>query len=505
MEKLIPLVVNLGVALFIIWVAYRLLQNFLIQPIKELLGIGKNKGGFRAKVNGKSKKNADSFTLDTTNKPLRIDNPYRGILIVGGAGSGKSQSFVKPLLTQALKMGFTGIVYDFKSPELLSLAMHQGNDLPINHIDFKNPEKSMRCNPLATVKNPIDASEMATTLVLNLMPEFIKKMDFWGRSTISLLSGLIWYFCKNQPKNATLPHILAFIFTANSNDIVRILSEDRECLGFISSLKEAIDQGADKQIAGVVGTLKTALGIYNTSSVFWLLSNDQATLDVNNPDTPSILVIGNDSARSQTFAPLCSVLISTSTTLMNQPNRPRSFVLIDELPTIYLPNIETLPATARSNKVACILAMQDLSQLEDTYGKNKMEVIASNLGSQFYGRTTSKATAERVVAMFGKQHVSQQTEGSSRSDKGRTYSKSESYLQKDRIEIQEMTNLPAGKFVGIIAEGNRNECKAQIANKTDYTATDNRTDTTTQIEMTANFDSIYNDINLFLMLNTDLV
>lgn len=411
-----------------------------------------------------------AFRFRAGNKKLDIHNPFRGILVVGGAGSGKSRTFIYPIIKQSAEQGYTGVLYDFKSPELINLAQacYQGSGVRTNVIDFKNIPASQRTNPLAYIDSAMQATNYTQALIFNLMPEYIQKQDFWSRSILSLFSGTIWYFRKNRPEYATLPHIFAFMFTATAKQVIQILSSDREVKGYISSLAEAIDQGADKQVAGILGTLKNAIGIYNTPDIFWLLSENEVNLNVNDPDNPTMLLIGNDSRLSDTYAPLCSLIITVASKLMNEPGKEKSVIIIDESPTIYLPNFEQIPATSRSNKIAVVVGAQDISQMKDKYGFEKAEILISNLGNQFFGRTTNRETAERVVKMFGQREDTVLVEGSSTGRLGKAigynskYSKSQSIQKRDRVKMQQMTTLNAGEFAGLLAEGSTKEFLEQI-------------------------------------------
>jgi len=447
---------------------------------------------------------AEAFSFTAKGKDLSIINPFRGVLIVGGAGSGKSRTFMYPIIKQCAEKNYTGVLYDFKSPELMNLAeqcyKHYGSTVKIAKIDFKNPNNSQRTNPLAYVQSAIHATNYSQAFIFNLMPEYIQKQDFWSMSMLSIFAGAIWYFKKNRPELATLPHIFAFFFTASAKEIVKILSQDNEVKGYISSLAEAVEQGAEKQVAGVLGTLKNAIGIYNTPDIFWLLSSDDTNLNVNDPKNPTMLLIGNNSALADSYAPLCSLIITVCSKLMNEPNKEKSAIIIDESPTIYLPNFEQIPATARSNKVAVIVGAQDISQMNDKYGTDKTEVLISNLGNQFYGRTTNRETADRVVKMFGQREDVVQMKSSKR--KVLFYmnnSKSESIQKRDRIKIQQMTTLNAGQFAGIMAEGSNKEFLETIdLQKMPPEKMETFDNGYSLNRATGYFDSIYNEINTFL-------
>ena len=488
-------------------------ENLTISSVALLVMIG---GYIYALVLGFKKPNETSnrltkeqkqeaFSFRANRKDLTIVNPFRGVLIVGGAGSGKSRTFMYPIIKQCAEKDYTGVLYDFKSPELIELTERcykaSESSVKIAKIDFKNPKNSQRVNPIQYIESAIHSTNYTQAFIYNLLPEYIEKQDFWSRSILSIFSGAMWYFKKNEPQMATLPHIFAFFFTANAQQIVKILSSDKEIKGYISSLAEAVEQGAEKQIAGVLGTLKNAIGIYNNPEIFWLLSKDETNLNVNNPSNPTMLLVGNNSTLADTYAPLCSLIITICSKLMNEPNKLKSAIIIDESPTIYLPNFEQIPATARSNKVAVIVGAQDISQMNDKYGRDKTEVLISNLGNQFYGRTTNKETAERVVKMFGQREDTVTLQGSKRTLIGyRNESRSQSIQKRDRVKIQQMTTLNAGEFAGIMAEGKNKEFLEQIdlqkmPNKIEEIAP--LSDYSTN-EASRNFDSIYIEIDTFL-------
>lgn len=141
--------------------------------------------------------------------------------------------------------------------------------------------------------------------------------------------------------------------------------------------------------------------------------------------------------------------------------------MIDEFPTVFVPNIEQLPATGRSNKISTILACQDIAQVVDRYGKSKADTILSNLGNQFFGRTTNPETAQRVSSMFGKGDKLIQTVGTSFQDKilydkraGR--SESFTYQERDLVKAQDVAQLQTGSFFTIVSEGNVKQGKATV-------------------------------------------
>lgn len=63
---------------------------------------------------------------------------------------------------------------------------------------------------------------------------------------------------------------------------------------------------------------------------------------------------------------------------------------MDEVPTIYFKGLDTLIATARSNKVAVCLGAQDFSQLVRDYGEKEARVIQNTVGNVFAGQVLKR-------------------------------------------------------------------------------------------------------------------
>ncbi len=479
--------------------------------IFQLLYTIKRKLSKRFSILPTLKKSTKTIYFKSRKGLLKLTNPFRGILIVGGAGSGKSVSFFYPLIQQFIKNEFSGILYDFKSPELSEFAFSQfteNNKSTFAFLNFKNIQNSVRVNPLSPkylTKQSI-AFELATTLINNLLSESIKQKDYWTRSCISVTAGAMWYLRNTYPSYCTLPHLIAMILNFKSADLIGKISSNNETAGMIASLSEAHEMKAEKQIAGVLGTLKNAIAQLNLPEIFYLLSVDEVSLDLNNKETPVFLAIGNDSSLADTYAPIISVIISSCVKTMNQPNKHKSAIILDEAPTLYIPGIEQIPATARSNKIATVFGVQDISQLIHKYGDSNAQVLLSNLGNQFYGRTVNQKSAQMISNLFGKHDVKYQTKSktSGASVKGmlgniqntsNNQSLSESFQQREKLNTSELINMGAGRFCGLVAEGNTNEFIAVQFKKhrATYKEIPNRKGVTEQTLQNC-FNTIYQDI-----------
>lgn len=413
------------------------------------------------------------FRVQDDLKKIVLNNPFRGIFVSGGAGAGKSKSLIEPIIQQAGEKNFSGIVYDFKFPTLAKEVAGSYKDSKVKpyYINFTDLSRSHLINPISPeyITNAIFARESAITILTNIDAKAVQKRDFWVQSAESLLTGVIWYLRNNHPEYCTLPHTVSLIIETPPKKLIELLSTDDEVSGIIASLRSAID--SENTLAGMFATVQNYLSVLNTKENFWVLHNSQFSLKLNDPEEPKMLVVGNNDMISKSLSPIIALIISTALKQMNQEGRNKSVVILDEAPTINIPNFAQIPATARSNKIATVYAVQDIAQMEAELGKQESEKILANLNSQFYGRTTNTTTAERVSKLFGEfekeiitrsdsKGKSVEVLGERESSKNRSISTT-TQLRKV-LEPAELTKAQVGQFACVLAESNTTEFIGQF-------------------------------------------
>ena len=414
------------------------------------------------------------YTIETSTPAvprIRLTNPFRGVLILGGAGAGKSKSLIEPIITQTIAQRYAGLLYDFKFPTLARVAVHAWQQYhpstSFYYVNFEDLTRSHRVNPLhpATMPTQSHADEYARAILFNLKPDAIKKSDFWTDSAQSYLTALIWFLREEHPQLCTLPHVMALAFQPTV-DVVALLSTNPETRGTIASLRESVQRKAEGQTAGVVSTLQTALRRINTKEIVWVLSGDDFTLNINDPDAPKFVTLGNSPTLSSTFAPILALLATVAIKQMNQQHKAPSAIILDEAPTLFIPGFEQLPATGRSNGIATVFGAQDISQIEDMYGRSKKDALLANLNNQFFGRVGHRETAQYVADLWGKEDVRQRTEGQNESSRNfettQGRSLSHSYTERNRVRIQDVLELNTGEFYGQLVESDFSSFKAQL-------------------------------------------
>ena len=389
---------------------------------------------------------------------INVVNPFRAAIVLGTPGSGKSYAVVNQFIKQQIEKGFTGYIYDFKFPDLSTIAY---NHLLNNRegyektptfyvINFDDPSRSHRCNPInpSFMDDISDAYESAYTIMLNLNRTWVQKQgDFFVESPIILFAAIIWYLrIYEDGKYCTFPHAIEFL-NKSYEDIFPILTSYPDLENYLSPFMDAWKSGAADQLQGQIASAKIPLSRMISPQLYWVMSGDEFTLDINNPDDPKILVVGNNPDRQNIYGAALGLYNSRIVKLINKKGQLKSSVIIDELPTIYFKGLDNLIATARSNKVAVLLGFQDFSQLKRDYGDKEAAVVMNTVGNIFSGQVVGD-TAKTLSDRFGKVLQKRQSMTINRNDKSTSISTQMDSL----IPPSKISNLTQGMFVGAVAD-----------------------------------------------------
>ena len=389
---------------------------------------------------------------------INIVNPFRASMVLGTPGSGKSFAIVNNYIKQQIEKGFAMYIYDYKFPDLSEIAY---NHL-LTHLDayevkpqffvinFDDPRKSHRCNPInpAFMTDISDAYESAYTIMLNLNRTWIQKQgDFFVESPIILLAAIIWFLKIYQGgKYCTFPHAIEFLNRPYAQ-IFPILTAYDELANYLSPFMDAWEGGAQDQLQGQIASAKIPLSRMISPALYWVMTGDDFSLDINNPREPKILVVGNNPDRQNIYSAALGLYNSRIVKLINKKKQLKSSVIIDELPTIYFRGLDNLIATARSNKVAVCLGFQDFSQLTRDYGDKESKVIQNTVGNVFSGQVVGE-TAKTLSERFGKVLQQRQSMTINRNDKSTSISTQLDSL----IPASKISNLTQGMFVGAVSD-----------------------------------------------------
>ena len=389
---------------------------------------------------------------------INVVNPFRATIVLGTPGSGKSYAVVNSFIKQQIEKGYSMYVYDFKFPDLSMIAYnHLMNNLDgykvkpkFYVINFDDPRRSHRCNPIHPdfMTDISDAYESAYTIMLNLNKSWVQKQgDFFVESPIVLFAAIIWYLRIYQNgKYCTFPHAIELL-NRKYEDVFPILTSYPELENYLSPFMDAWQGGAMEQLAGQIASAKIPLSRMISPQLYWVMSDSEFTLDINNPEEPKILCVGNNPDRQNIYGAALGLYNSRIVKLINKKGMLKSSVIIDELPTIYFKGLDNLIATARSNKVAVCIGFQDFSQLKRDYGDKEAAVVMNTVGNIFSGQVVGE-TAKILSERFGKVLQKRQSITINRQDKSTSINTQMDSL----IPPSKISGLTQGMFVGAVSD-----------------------------------------------------
>ena len=390
---------------------------------------------------------------------INVVNPFRASIVLGTPGSGKSYAVVNNFIKQQIEKGFGLYIYDYKYPDLSTIAYNHLENHPEGYgkiqptfyvINFDDPEHSNRCNPIHPdfMTDIADAYESAYTIMMNLNRSWIQKQgDFFVESPIVLLAAIIWYLrCFEDGKYCTFPHAIEFLCRPYEQ-IFPILTSVPQLENYLSPFMDAWQGGAAEQLAGQIASAKIPLSRMISPQLYWIMTGDDFTLDINNPKEPKILCVGNNPDRQNIYGAALGLYNSRIVKLINKKGMLKSGVIIDELPTIYFKGLDNLIATARSNKVAVCLGFQDFSQLKRDYGDKEAAVVMNTVGNIFSGQVVGE-TAKTLSERFGKVLQQRQSMSINRQDVSHSFNTQMDSL----IPASKISTLTQGMFVGAVSD-----------------------------------------------------
>ena len=389
---------------------------------------------------------------------INVVNPFRATIVLGTPGSGKSYAVVNNFIKQQIEKSFAMYIYDYKFPDLSEIAYNHLLKYADRYevkptfyvINFDDPRRSHRCNPINPnfMTDISDAYESAYTIMLNLNRSWIQKQgDFFVESPIILLAAIIWYLkIYDNGRYCTFPHAIEFLNRPYAQ-IFPILTSYPELENYLSPFMDAWESNAQDQLQGQIASAKIPLSRMISPALYWVMTGDDFSLDINNPKEPKILVVGNNPDRQNIYSAALGLYNSRIVKLINKKRQLKSSVIIDELPTIYFRGLDNLIATARSNKVAVCLGFQDFSQLTRDYGDKESKVIQNTVGNIFSGQVVGE-TAKNLSERFGKVLQKRQSMTINRNDKSTSISTQMDSL----IPASKISNLTQGMFVGAVSD-----------------------------------------------------
>jgi type IV secretory pathway TraG/TraD family ATPase VirD4 len=391
------------------------------------------------------------FTTKSGKKIINY-NPFNGIYICAGPGSGKTVTFVKPLIPQFAKYGLTGIFYDYKRFDITRTVYthYQGTKIPVRVVDFVDMSLTNKVNPLdpTLMLSPAYAKEFSHILFENTKDGEGKDDPFFVPSAEGILAGVTWKLKEDYPEYCNLPYVVAICLNPNYKAMGAFILSNKQAALLASSFLQVLE--SEKTCTAITATLSNALSRFALPELFYVLSGSDFSLDLNNPSCPGVMCINNFKPLEDSLAPIIALTISVALKNLNNPGKLPSCVLIDEGSTIKLPGFDNTPATGRENGIISVFTVQDKTQVVGKYGQNGCEKILNNLMMHVYGLTRNSKLAKEYSEMMGEKEKEYKSRTS-----GSTSNSSTISTRKEAIyNSQTFTELAVGEFYGLIASGN---------------------------------------------------
>ncbi len=236
---------------------------------------------------------------------INVINPMRGVLIMGSPGSGKSYFIIQHIIRQHIEKGFSMFIFDFKYDDLTKIAYNHflknrkkyKVEPQFYLINFDDLSRCHRCNPLHpdSMNDITDAVESARTILLGLNRSWIKKQgEFFIESPINFVTAIIWFLRKYRDGEfCTLPHVIE-LMQAEQDKLFTILRTEPEIEPFINPFISAYINGAAEQLEGQIASAKIAMARLASPILYYVMTGNDITLDINNPQAPKIVCLANN-------------------------------------------------------------------------------------------------------------------------------------------------------------------------------------------------------------------
>jgi len=456
----IAYVATTGIGLGLLYTGIRVLTGLVTWPAKRALFNQYNESFPQEErrlthANFFHLKGRYRFQNSWRNSVINLDI-YRGTLVMGSPGSGKTRYVFKQLIRQSIEQGMAIFVFDLKFPGLTEFVYQQ---LERARPRLKNPPKfysfnfntlETRCNVLApeTLEELSDAIECARTLYFGINRKAAKTQgDFFVESAVNFFAANIWFLRQyEEGKYCTLPHLLELMSTDYAH-LFSVLRSYPDIATLVKPFTDALQYNVMDQLQGQLDSARIPLFSLVSPKLYYLLSGSDINLDINNPNAPKIVCLGSDPERQHIYGAIISLFVSRMLKRINRPGGMSCQVYIDEFPSFNVLNMDTILATCREHKVGIVLGIQTLDQLRAEYGRDHAEALvnlpANLLTSQVTG-DSAKFTSEQI----GK--ILQERSTISTNDRGT--STSQSLQLAPALPPSKIATLSAGEFVGITAD-----------------------------------------------------
>ncbi|HZY24878.1 MAG TPA: type IV secretion system DNA-binding domain-containing protein, partial [Bacteroidales bacterium] len=397
---------------------------------------------------------------------IYLPDMQRGTAVAGSNGSGKTASVIEPMLRSAIDLELPLIVYDYHYPKLTSrtyeYAKRAGYEVFILAPGFAESES---CNILDFLRNPTDASSARQMgLVLNKNFDvnnsgssndkfFAPSGDQLAASLLMLAKGSEYPDIMMCDAILSLPALITRLnFAVQSGVMNPWLSASFS--QYLSTL------AAPETTGGITSTAQLMFTRFMTQEILSVLTGKTTIPHTLKPR--QMIIIGVDKERKDVVGPLLATILERLVThnLSYVRTTPLG-VFLDEIPTLYFPDLADFINRHRQNGLCAVLGFQNVVQFERVYGKDSGREILGACNTLVIGNLGEYESAELMCKYIGKEEIEIKQKSRGFSGGKSSTNTSDQDRTRELIEPSRILKFPTGKFI-IINPGYSNEKEAFV-------------------------------------------
>ena len=381
----------------------------------------------------------------------------KNILVIGGAGSGKTRFFVKPNLMQ---MHSSYVVTDPKGTVLVECGkMLKKGKYKIKVLNTINFAKSMHYNPFAYIRSEKDILKLVNTIIVNTKGAGQQSgEDFWVKAEklyYTALIAYIWYEAPEEEQNFAMLIDMIDASEAREDDenfknAVDLLFEELEAdkpNHFAGRQYKKYKLAAGKTAKSILISCGARLAPFDIKELRDLMEYDELELDTLGEEKTALFVIISDTDTTFNFvvsimySQLFNLLCDKADDVYNGRLPVHVRMLLDEFANIgQIPQFEKLIATIRSREISASIILQSKSQLKAIY-KDNADTIEGNCDTTLFLGGKEKTTLKELAEVLGKETIdlynTSDTRGTSQSY-GLNYQKTgKELMSQDEIAVMD--------------------------------------------------------------------
>jgi len=351
------------------------------------------------------KRGSAGWLLDGQGRRMTPAKSYASIITAGMSGAGKTSTLVLPNL---YTLDNCSLVITDPSSEIhnISSGLLEAKNFSIQVLNLDNLSRSLGFNPVLAANSWTQISKLAHLIITSSPNTGGKDDGYWTAGAEKIIRIILC--CLRNQGDESLRHL---------GEVKRLLSTFdhftsppgeskfgqwvlQNTLDDPSTWNEykSLVASPEKVCASFISTADVALLPLGNPELAQLLEFDEINFEDLRTHKTALFIICNQSDMGYygfVLSALFSRLYSTLLSELNDEHLP-VYMLLDEIGQIKIPKLDVYLSTARKNRVASWLFLQDYSQLETRLSRTEAETIIKAVGSHLYLPGMDLDTAERL-------------------------------------------------------------------------------------------------------------